>query len=127
TRLPCRVRFAGVDSAFYLPSSCIFCGAEAAPPATDPLSLHDALPISLVDLVRHSLGHAARLGKAAACGGAVVQLLFLGGDEEERSEEHTSELQSRFDLVCRLLLEKKQSITTVINPSRITLRKPRGR
>src|SRR5699024_11618900 len=27
-------------------------------------------------------------------------------DEEKRSEEHTSELQSRFDLVCRLLLEK---------------------
>src|SRR5699024_12154537 len=27
----------------------------------------------------------------------------------ERSEEHTSELQSRFDLVCRLLLEKKKS------------------
>src|SRR5699024_12790765 len=28
--------------------------------------------------------------------------------EKERSEEHTSELQSRFDLVCRLLLEKKK-------------------
>src|SRR5699024_12580439 len=28
----------------------------------------------------------------------------------ERSEEHTSELQSRFDLVCRLLLEKKNKI-----------------
>src|SRR5699024_10483448 len=28
---------------------------------------------------------------------------------EERSEEHTSELQSRFDLVCRLLLEKKKN------------------
>src|SRR5438067_10382893 len=27
-----------------------------------------------------------------------------------RSEEHTSELQSRFDLVCRLLLEKKKSV-----------------
>src|SRR5699024_12234450 len=27
---------------------------------------------------------------------------------EQRSEEHTSELQSRFDLVCRLLLEKKK-------------------
>src|SRR5699024_12113715 len=27
--------------------------------------------------------------------------------QEQRSEEHTSELQSRFDLVCRLLLEKK--------------------
>src|SRR5699024_11721030 len=30
------------------------------------------------------------------------------GDQGSRSEEHTSELQSRFDLVCRLLLEKKQ-------------------
>src|SRR5438067_13584803 len=29
-------------------------------------------------------------------------------DAERRSEEHTSELQSRFDLVCRLLLEKKK-------------------
>src|SRR5699024_12878971 len=29
-------------------------------------------------------------------------------DEDGRSEEHTSELQSRFDLVCRLLLEKKK-------------------
>src|SRR5207249_11999653 len=30
-------------------------------------------------------------------------------DDATRSEEHTSELQSRFDLVCRLLLEKKKS------------------
>src|SRR5699024_12121468 len=30
------------------------------------------------------------------------------GDPAPRSEEHTSELQSRFDLVCRLLLEKKK-------------------
>src|SRR6266704_5536099 len=30
-----------------------------------------------------------------------------------RSEEHTSELQSRFDLVCRLLLEKKKQLTIV--------------
>src|SRR5437868_9657474 len=39
----------------------------------------------------------------------------LGGDHQtlytalQRSEEHTSELQSRFDLVCRLLLEKKKN------------------
>src|SRR5699024_12695865 len=32
--------------------------------------------------------------------------------EHGRSEEHTSELQSRFDLVCRLLLEKKKYTTT---------------
>src|SRR5699024_12064700 len=34
---------------------------------------------------------------------------------KERSEEHTSELQSRFDLVCRLLLEKKKKNKTIIN------------
>src|SRR5207249_8445138 len=32
------------------------------------------------------------------------------GNDSLRSEEHTSELQSRFDLVCRLLLEKKKCI-----------------
>src|SRR5699024_9195479 len=31
----------------------------------------------------------------------------MSGEELNRSEEHTSELQSRFDLVCRLLLEQK--------------------
>src|SRR5699024_12520918 len=31
-----------------------------------------------------------------------------------RSEEHTSELQSRFDLVCRLLLEKKKKLKTPV-------------
>src|SRR5207249_12128196 len=36
------------------------------------------------------------------------QLLIDTHEELTRSEEHTSELQSRFDLVCRLLLEKKK-------------------
>src|SRR5699024_12025433 len=35
-------------------------------------------------------------------------LTILGGASANRSEEHTSELQSRFDLVCRLLLDKKK-------------------
>src|SRR5256884_98121 len=35
-------------------------------------------------------------------------LLMTGGEEGLRSEEHTSELQSRLHLVCRLLLEKKK-------------------
>src|SRR5438105_11144582 len=38
-----------------------------------------------------------------------------GGDAQLRSEEHTSELQSRVDLVCRLLLEKKKKKTNKIN------------
>src|SRR5699024_11559241 len=52
----------------------------------------------------------------------VKNLILLSGDNQGtvnqvaqnlrlRSEEHTSELQSRFDLVCRLLLEKKKNIT----------------
>src|SRR5438067_9955213 len=35
-----------------------------------------------------------------------------GAADAVRSEEHTSELQSRFDLVCRLLLEKKKTFAT---------------
>src|SRR5207249_5674722 len=35
---------------------------------------------------------------------------LVAPEQEKRSEEHTSELQSRFDLVCRLLLEKKNKI-----------------
>src|SRR5690349_24023180 len=50
--------------------------------------------------VGHAGGGEAQLGEGA--GG--------GGDEGGRSEEHTSELQSRRDLVCRLLLEKKNTI-----------------
>src|SRR5690349_24214448 len=37
-----------------------------------------------------------------------------GAGSPDRSEEHTSELQSRRDLVCRLLLEKKKEPTTLI-------------
>src|SRR5699024_11391687 len=49
---------------------------------------------------------------AASLGSAAVLLLILLISvkvRDNRSEEHTSELQSRFDLVCRLLLEKKNS------------------
>src|SRR5699024_11614196 len=38
-----------------------------------------------------------------------TQVVFLDIDIPEKSEEHTSELQSRFDLVCRLLLENKKN------------------
>src|SRR2546421_4817428 len=52
-------------------------------------------------------------------GAAVVsKSCFVERDEAlwlvgKRSEEHTSELQSRSDLVCRLLLEKKKTITNI--------------
>src|SRR6267378_8260486 len=60
------------------------------------LSLHDALPIS-------SNCMPARFSSP-------VTSSSLAGASRSRSEEHTSELQSRRDLVCRLLLEKKKQI-----------------
>src|SRR5699024_11921729 len=44
---------------------------------------------------------------------AQEELEYVLGMLMERSEEHTSELQSRFDLVCRLLLEKKKEIRSI--------------
>src|SRR5699024_12818208 len=43
------------------------------------------------------------------CGDSMIAGFAVGISEGLRSEEHTSELQSRFDLVCRLLLEKKKT------------------
>src|SRR5688572_31540465 len=67
------------------------------------LSLHDALPIYGIRRqapVPGARRHAAlRPGKAG------------GGQGDSRSEEHTSELQSQSNLVCRLLLEKKNNDT----------------
>src|SRR5438309_3744149 len=51
--------------------------------------------------------------RARGCPGAACR--FLGPREIcMRSEEHTSELQSQFHLVCRLLLEKKKEIVRII-------------
>src|SRR5437870_11356054 len=63
------------------------------------LSLHDALPISFACLA---------LSAAACCSAFFCSSVWLLGVEPGRSEEHTSELQSRGHLVCRLLLEKRK-------------------
>src|SRR5439155_24873979 len=70
------------------------------------LSLHDALPISpgrQVDVVARS---AHRHGERLAVHPDLQRLLGREQVGPVRSEEHTSELQSRGHLVCRLLLEK---------------------
>src|SRR5207249_11593790 len=48
-------------------------------------------------------------GRGCARGGRAPGGGRLAAEPPVRSEEHTSELQSRFDLVCRLLLEKKKN------------------
>src|SRR2546430_6181795 len=73
------------------------------------LSLHDALPI----YPRHSRGWVR--GRRAQCGpqthpGGSLAQSDSGPDDGFRSEEHTSELQSQSNLVCRLLLENNNSI-----------------
>src|SRR5690349_23130822 len=82
------------------PHGLLFFLIDTAATEIYTLSLHDALPI-------WSAGHPARVGPAYGDPGdrRVHRLPHRSG---ERSEEHTSELQSRRDLVCRLLLEKKK-------------------
>src|SRR3989442_6912282 len=74
------------------------------------LSLHDALPISVVAIAVADVGVGGRRRRMAhARGGDGAHGATLGlGQLQQRSEEHTSELQSRPHLVCRLLLEKKK-------------------
>src|SRR5699024_12642248 len=107
-------------AAYYWPTcisvlSPFFFSNDTAPLVTYTLSLHDALPICTISIATSAsiltiagiiLGVISTNGVLSQLGiligrGAVISFLL-------RSEEHTSELQSRFDLVCRLLLEKKK-------------------
>src|SRR5262249_60860158 len=101
--------------------SLLFLFNDTATPHIYPLSLHDALPIFqwVLDLVSNSRGQLAKrrhfLGMDQICLGRLEFPIGLlngstgfGGGIAGRSEEHTSELQSLTNLVCRLLLEKKK-------------------
>src|SRR5688572_31106759 len=76
------------------------------------LSLHDALPILGLGLRDPAVLHVAALLADDALDLAVR--VALERSAATRSEEHTSELQSQSNLVCRLLLEKKKKHTTII-------------
>src|SRR3712207_8205688 len=89
------------------------------------LSLHDALPIfQSSPRHRRSCPPSPAGSRHAWCVGTgrgprhhrVGGLGTAGSRRQPRSEEHTSELQSRQYLVCRLLLEKIQPFTTLSSP-----------
>src|SRR5699024_12633660 len=99
------------------PSPPFFFFHATAPTEIYTLSLHDALPIST----------AARTVSGVPLLSSHTSAARL---RCSRSEEHTSELQSRFDLVCRLLLEKKkntshsQNLDNLRSPNRPIRRSP---
>src|SRR4029434_11339797 len=70
----------------------VFCFNDTAPTEIYTLSLHDALPISHTHTHTHTHTHP-------------YTCRYLRVHTHTRSEEHTSELQSHLNLVCRLLLE----------------------
>src|SRR3712207_9358331 len=70
------------------------------------LSLHDALPISQDQQANRVAEPQQVYEQQHQVGGADAEQVEVEG---KRSEEHTSELQSRQYLVCRLLLEKKKT------------------
>src|SRR5476651_2911256 len=78
---------------------CFFFFNDTATTEIYTLSLHDALPISTMPP------------------GLDTCVFANSGTEANRSEEHTSELQSRQYLVCRLLLEKKKTIIIILYTS----------
>src|SRR5206468_4775349 len=98
------------------------------PPTTEiyTLSLHDALPISADLAAATPIRPDGKLGEASFHRLPLLQMDELRGLAGQlvhlRSEEHTSELQSRSDLVCRLLLEKKKQTTTEYLRSTLIMR-----
>src|SRR5206468_10304444 len=98
------------------PSSPSFFFTDPATTAIYTLSLHDALPIWLgyypAREKRRRPTVAGRASSSSMIRGPRRLPPLRGPSAQtparERSEEHTSELQSRSDLVCRLLLEKKK-------------------
>src|SRR5690606_40569525 len=82
---------------------------DTAPTELYPLSLHDALPISSAWRQRTGTGSPDGLGQPGVGRlDPLGELVVAQRLPQLRSEEHTSELQSRENLVCRLLLEKKK-------------------
>src|SRR2546426_7162011 len=85
-------------------SSLFFFFNDTATTEIYTLSLHDALPIS-----QETQGCEHKESSGRRSGGAGTMPGGASGNWHGRSEEHTSELQSPCNLVCRLLLEKKKA------------------
>src|SRR5256885_8108894 len=99
-------------------SSSFFFFNDTATTEIYTLSLHDALPIWFARAIVQN-----RLLRMAAREGRIFERHNSG----DRSEEHTSELQSPCNLVCRLLLEKKKTMTCLLHISTTTAHRSKRR
>src|SRR5690625_6067698 len=89
-----------------------------APPSLYTLSLHDALPIlpfTAGATNSRAVTNMARSSKVIKPPSTPPKPTARLSRKLPRSEEHTSELQSRGHLVCRLLLEKKKKMTHTVH------------
>src|SRR6267143_4684214 len=86
---------------------------------------YDASPVHarrhLLACMRYIEENPVRAGLAAHPGGYPWSSYRANALGEDRSEEHTSELQSQFHLVCRLLLEKKKKTAQLCSPHAVQL------
>src|SRR5688572_31446213 len=90
---------------------CIFFFNDTATTEIYTLSLHDALPISLILLSTAAAAQPATPPTGTKATNPDPGRVVCRRQADLRSEEHTSELQSQSNLVCRLLLEKKKKTT----------------
>src|SRR2546430_17106738 len=103
-----------MTSSVAIHSSILFFFNDTATTEIYTLSLHDALPISerrqhvllVLDTGRLLTADIAGVSRLDYVVQAALELAYAAA--QHRSEEHTSELQSQSNLVCRLLLEKKK-------------------
>src|SRR2546429_9836578 len=98
-----------MNSAWCLSCSFFFFFNDTATTEIYTLSLHDALPISDSERFFVPLAPADRRHRHGGKDRGHRKGHRTGDGPGHRSEEHTSELQSRLHLVCRLLLEKKKN------------------
>src|SRR3712207_9507296 len=106
------------NSSYYVESVLNYClfffFNDTATTEIYTLSLHDALPIS-ARVTRGRSWRGSRISSSTCSSRARTASARARSTRRStrwaRSEEHTSELQSRQYLVCRLLLEKKKKIT----------------
>src|SRR5438552_13739076 len=94
------------------------------PPRSTLFSLHDALPISHTAMIAATMTTVSHPPSRNFSTSSMSRMpAHTRNPAADRSEEHTSELQSPDHLVCRLLLEKKKKLAVHNHPAHVHVHK----